>query len=215
MGLISGVVSKADNILKSGDDAAQTVDDGYRFGDDFVSSDESAQPFIREAPDGMNSGGGYVSFDADSYPKRVFADFTGRTAEQPARIADATTSGFSTGAKWLGGGTVAATGLWAGSEVYEDYAKIRQAETQEAAFSEYQAQVEQIRNDPNLSPEEKAEMLAQLREAYERAVDNPANPSMGTFSRVFDNLFGGMGTMDKVLVGVVFVILAKLVQEVR
>ena len=201
------------SLLKGADEAAAGADEAAGAADEFVSSDEAAQSFFREAPDGVNSGGGYVSFDGDSYLQRVGADFTGRVAEQPARAADAATGNIATAGKWLGGGTAAGVGLWAGSEVYEDYAKMRSMESKEAAYSEYQRRAEEIRNNDNLSPDEKEEMLAQLYEAYQAAIENPDNPTRGTLAKVFNDLFGGMGMMDKVLVGIAFVVLVKLSQE--
>lgn len=200
-------------LLSFGDETAKTADEGGKFADntadEFVSNDETTKAFWDESPTGTNP-----DFATDSYPKRVFADFTGRVGDgsSPAAVVDAGTSNLVTAGKFVGGGTVAGVGLWAGSEMYDDYTALKTAESKEAAYEEYQDALEKIRNNPNLSPDQKEEAIARLREAYQLAIKNDENGgSKGALTDVMGDLFGGMGMMDKLLIGIAFVVLVKAV----
>jgi len=205
MGIFTGLLKGSDEAARAADDIAAGSDDVIiRSSDDsrtFVSNDETVGDFFEESASGVNP-------NDETFVRSLTRDFTNRVGEgsSPAAVVEAGTSPLATSAKWLGGGAVGVTGLWAGSEFYDDYSALKTAESKEAAYSEYVAAREEIMNNENLSPDQKEEALARLNEAYNQAVENPDNGGAnGILTDTMEDLFAGMGFFDKVFVGVTFV----------
>lgn len=156
----------------------------------------------------------HVDFSGDRFRERLTADVAGRLSEQPARAVDAGTSNLALTAKYGGGAAVGATGLYAGSEAYQSHQARQMQESQEATFEEYQAAAEEIRNNDNLTPEEKEQALAELRAAYEQAIGeaDPGSPD-GWFAEQWDNTFGGMSLTEKVIIAFVVVAIVRAVTQ--
>lgn len=210
MSLLGGIFKNADEAAQSG---AKAADESKTLADEFVSNDEAARHFGSEATDGINSGGSYTE---DSFLKRRFANLSETAVEgsTPSAVVDAGTSNIADAGKWLGGGAAAGTGLWAGSEMYGDYTALKTAESKEAAYEEYQAALEKIRNNENLTPDQKEEAIARLREAYQLAIENSENGGAnGPLADLFGDLLGGMSIPDKLLVGVALVVIVMLAQQ--
>jgi len=221
MGFLSGILRGADEAAtKSADDAAAATDDQVANAVDdvdnqFVSNDGTVGSFYDEDPSGVNNVGGYQDFSDESFRRRLSADLTGRLAEQPSRAADAASGNFATGAKWIGGGAAGATALYAGSKVYEDYAELQSQESKEATYKEYQRMREQIQNNENLTPDQKAERLQQLQEAYKMAQQNEDSPeASGPLGSAMQQVFGDMGMVDKLIVAGVVIALITVVPQV-
>lgn len=204
MGLLSGLFSASDEVAKGADETAA-------ISDEFVSNTDSVARFGDEPVGGTNP-----SFSDDPFHKRVAADFTGRVADgsSPAAIADEATGNVATAGKFIGGGAATGAGLFAASQFYDDYSALKTAESKEATYEEYIKALQKIRNDDSLSPEQKEAAIQRLKEAYQQAIANPGNDgSQGTVTDTFEALFGGMGMVDKLLVGIALVALVKAAQE--
>jgi hypothetical protein len=83
-------------------------------------------------------------------------------------------------------------------------------QSREQTFQEYQAARQEVLNNDNLSPSEKEERLQQLREAYERAQQNPDSPD-NPVSKFIQDTFGGLGMVEKASLLVAVVIAYKVV----
>jgi len=155
-----GLLSALKSTVRVGDDAAAAAaaaaDDAAAAADDVASSSPS--------------------FEDDAFYKRLVADVSARTAEQPARVATAgarsvSDSTSSVAKLGLGGGA-----LYVGNSQLNNYQQTQRQESREASFAEYQDARQQIRDNDNLSPEQKEERLKSLREAYNAAIANTSNP---------------------------------------
>ena len=175
-------------LRRGGDEAAQATDDAAKAAD---------EPRT------------YPSFEDDPYSKRLLADAVGRGVDTPARIATEggrTVKGTaSTATKGLLGGGA----LYVGNEARKNYTQMQMQESREATYEEFQAGVEEIRNNDNLSAEEKQEQIEQLREAYEAAQSNPDNPEDGGIIGSLSSKWGSLGMVEKTITGLVALLIAQ------
>lgn len=182
------MISALKGALQLGDDAAAATDDAVKAADE-------AQTL--------------PSFEDDPFSKRLAADAVGRTVEQPARIAteggktiEGTTSNLAK--LGLGGGA-----LYVGNEQLENFQKSQVQESREANFEEFQAALKSIRENDNLTPEQKQEQIEQLREAYEAAQENPDNPEDGGIIGSLSSKWGNLGMVEKGVTGVVVLLIVQ------
>ena len=172
-----GVLQGLKGALRGGDEAAKAADD--------------AAPGVR--------------FDDDPFRRRLAADFSGRLAEQPARMVDSGTSNFARAAKYGSGAAVGGVGLHAGSEAYQSHQERQMQESSEATYEEFQQAVQDIQNNDNLSAEEKEERIQTLRDAYEQAAGRAGDAAGGAAVRQVREFFGEMGLVSKLVLAAIVI----------
>lgn len=189
-----GLLSALKSTVRVGDDAAASAaDDAAAAADDAASSSSSP------------------SFEDDPFYKRLVADVSARTAEQPARVATAgarsvSDSTSSVAKLGLGGGA-----LYVGNNQLNNYQQTQRQESREQSFEEYQAARQQIRDNDNLSPEQKQQRLESIREAYDTAVRNPSSPEDGGPLSSITERWSGLDLTGKVIGTVVLLIVIQSV----
>lgn len=187
-----GLLSALKSTVRVGDDAAAAAaDDAAAAADDAASSSPS--------------------FEDDPFYKRLAADVSARTAEQPARVATAgarsvSDSTSSVAKLGLGGGA-----LYVGNSQLNNYQQTQRQESREQSFEEYQAARQQIRDNDNLSPEQKQQRLESIREAYDTAVANPSSPEDGGPLSFITERWSGLDLTGKVISTVVLLIVIQSV----
>ncbi len=143
-------------------------------------------PLPREAFEQLNAGSGANQPEfgtAGAIANNVGERFAASAGSVPARGAEAIGSGVSNTAKYSAGAVAAGVGIPTAGLLYNAQ-QGRQAE--EEAREDINNQIEGIRNNPNLSPEQKAEAIENLTSALPG--NQEADP--GILGSLFpDNLF--------------------------
>ena len=167
-----------------------------------LSSLRGASKASDEAADAAKVG---EDFADDAFRQRLAADFSGRLAEQPARIVDSGTGNFAKAAKYGSGAAVGGVGLHAGSEAYQSNQERQMQESKEATYEEFQQAMQEVQNNENLSPEEKQERIQTLKNAYEDAIGKAGGAAGGAAIQQVKDFVDDMGLISKVLVAFVIV----------
>lgn len=148
-----------------------------------------------------------LDFSDDSYRGRVGALGVDRAFDVPVQMTDSATSTLSDVAKYGAAGTVGGTGIYFGSQAYEDRQGRLSEEARQASAQEYSAATEEIMNDENLTPEQKQDALDNLQNMADDALD----PSAG--ATFFENFFGDLGLIEKLLLAAVVIIVVRGMAE--
>lgn len=231
MGLLSFLRKGADEAASATDDAATGATkaddaadaakgaDASRADPDasFVSSDDVKSDFYGEAADGVNASG------SPSFKQRVAANAFGRAsdniskapdtlARQPSEAAGRIGENAKDIAK-IGAGTAVAGGaLYVGGQGVNAWSEQQNTEMRRANWQEFQRSVKQIRNNDNLTQEQKDERIEQLTEAYQLAQrdgdDSGGNPTPdGPLAGILNQVFGGMNLPDKVIATAILLVI--------
>lgn len=160
-----------------------------------------------DAAQAASKGARRAKFDYSDEPfrKQLTADVGGRFVEQPSRTAGSIGNTIKGTAKYGAAGAVGTVGLWKGSEAVGDYTAAQRMESKEQNFEEYANAAEEIRNS-NLTPEQKAEALDQLRKSYQNANSGPGGGNSG-----LSGILGDLGLLEKVILAFVIIAIVRAV----
>lgn len=213
MGLLKGIVKVFSRGADEAADAARYADEGNgKWADntknDFVSDSGSPTRWADEYPGGTND----VSFADDSYRQRLAARATEKFAEgsTPKAVTGKVSGDIKKTTYALAGGTTAVSGIYVGGQAANRWGDVRQAESKEAAYEAMQESARQIRNNENMSPEEKQQALEGLRQTYQGiwgSEESQESPLAG--------IFRGLGAVETVIIGLIVVVAIRAAMNAR
>lgn len=125
------------------------------------------------AADEAGSAAKGLDFSDSGSPTKVVAYGTGELANQPARIASAGGSAVSGTSKALAAGAVGTSGVYFGSQAYDERQGRLQEEARQASAQEYSQATQAILNNQDLSPDQKQDAIQRLQDMADEALDTP------------------------------------------
>lgn len=135
-----------------------------------------------------------VDFSDDAFRHRFAAQVGSDVANQPARSFDAIgRRGVQLGA--IGGAA------YAGPSLYRTHQDRQESQRQEDMWSDYMSQRQDILDNPNLSPEERAELLAELDEQYQEGLSGGEN--------AIEAWLSGLGMVEKAFLALLIILIIR------
>lgn len=202
MGVLSGIVKAlrrgAKAAARGGDEAADATD-ASKLDETGQATDDA----VRRSLDDASGAADDISAQGDSYARRLGLRATDRFVEgsTPAEIIGRTTPDLKGTAKVVGASSVTLGGIYVGGQVMNRVAAMERSKDKEEAYENYLAAQQAIRNNDDLTEEEKERALDDLRETYRQSWENPDGEPTGPFAGLFD----GLGMVETAVIGFIIV----------